>query len=149
MCTKYASGFLAVAVSLLWMSAQAHAEALKPFILGDTFAGDVKQASEIVKTKLTSQGFEIVGAYSPFAGAMVICVTNNELKTAAAKAFNGGFGAAQRVAVTDVKGKIQVAYVNPAYIGTAYGLGKFEGVFAKIKTAIGAVQTFGAENGND
>src|SRR4030067_3055724 len=147
MCTKYASRFLAVAVALLWMSAQAHAEALKPFILGDTFAGDVKQVSEIAKTKLGSERFEIVGAYSPFAGAMVICVPNNELKTAAAKAFNGGFGAAQRVAVTDVKGKIQVAYVNPAYIGTAYGLGKLEGVSAKMKAALGAVKPFGSENG--
>src|SRR4030065_2038028 len=147
MCTKYASGFLAVAVSLLRIAAQARPEALKPFILGEPFAGDVKQVSEIAKTKLTSQGFEIVGAYSPFAGAMVICVTNNELKTAAAKAFNGGFGAAQRVAVTDVKGKIQVAYVNPAYIGTAYGLGKLEGVSAKMKAALGAVKPFGSEDG--
>jgi hypothetical protein len=96
------------------ISAQASAEALKPFILGDALPGDVKQVSSLVKTKLTAQGFEVVGAYSPFAGAMVICATNNELKAAAAKAFNGGFGAAQRVAVTDVKGKIQVSYVNPA-----------------------------------
>jgi len=147
MFVSNARRFLVVAVISLWMSAQAHAEALKPFILGDTFAGDVKQVSEIAKTKLTSQGFEIVGAYSPFAGAMVICVTNNELKTAAAKALNGGFGAAQRVAVTDVKGKIQVAYVNPAYIGTAYGLGKLEGVSAKMKAALGAVKPFGSENG--
>lgn len=147
MYLSYASRFLAVAVVSLWMSTQAHAEALKPFILGDTFAGDVKQVSAIVKTKLTAQGFEIVGAYSPFAGAMVICVTNNELKMAAAKAFNGGFGAVQRVAVTDVKGKIQVSYVNPPYIGTAYGLGKLEGVSAKMNAALGAVKSFGSEKG--
>lgn len=133
--------------AFLFMSLQAAAEALKPFILGDALPGDVKQVSELVKTKLTAQGFEVVGAYSPFAGAMVICVTNNDLKTAASKAFNGGFGAAQRVSVTDVKGKIQVSYVNPAYIGTAYGLGKLEAVSAKMKAALGAVKLFGSENG--
>jgi hypothetical protein len=133
--------------AFMLMSAQASAEALKPFILGDALPGDVKQVSELVKTKLTAQGFEVVGAYSPFAGAMVICATNNELKAAAAKAFNGGFGAAQRVSVTDVKGKIQVSYVNPAYIGTAYGLGKLEGVSARMKAALGAVQPFGSEKG--
>lgn len=140
-------GTLILSCALLLASAPAAAEALKPFILGDTLAGDVNQVASQVKTKLTANGFEIVGAYSPFPGATVICVTNNELKTAAGKAFNGAFGVAQRVAVTDVKGKIQVAYVNPAYIGTAYGLGKLEGVSAKMKAALGAVKPFGSQNG--
>lgn len=147
MWKNYIIKSLVLGVTLLWVTSQAAAEALKPFILGDALPGDVKQVSELVKTKLTAQGFEVVGSYSPFPGAMVICVTNNDLKTAAAKAFNGGFGAAQRVAVTDVKGKIQVSYVNPAYIGTAYGLGKLEGVSAKMKTALGAVKPFGSANG--
>lgn len=147
MWSRTASRLLIVAGIFLWMSSQASAEVLKPFILGDALPGDVKQVSELVKTKLTAQGFEVVGAYSPFAGAMVICATNNDIKAAAAKAFNGGFGVAQRVAVTDVKGKIQVSYVNPAYIGTAYGLGKLENVSAKMKTALGAVKPFGSENG--
>ena len=74
-----ASRFLVLGAAFLWVSTQAAAEPLKPFILGDTLAGDVRQVSELVKTKLTAQGFEIVGAYSPFPGAMVICVTNNDL----------------------------------------------------------------------
>lgn len=125
----------------------ASAEALKPFILGDAIAGDLKQVSEVVKTKLMSQGFEIVGSYSPYPSAVVICATNNDLKSAAAKAYNGGFGVAQRVGVTEVKGKIQVSYVNPAYIGTAYGMGKLEGVSARMKAALGAVKPFGSEHG--
>jgi hypothetical protein len=138
--------FLAIAAILL-MSSQASAETLRPFILGDTPPGDLKQVTDAVKLKVTAAGFEIVGSYSPFANATVICVTNNDLKTAAAKAFNGGFGAAQRISVTDVKGKIQVAYVNPAYLGTAYGMGKLESVSSKLKTALGAVKAFGSENG--
>lgn len=139
--------WLLLSFAFLGLPGKASAEALKPFILGDTLAGDVKQVSELVKTKLAAQDFQIVGAYSPYPGAMVICATNNDLKSAAAKAFNGGFGAAQRVAVTEVKGKIQVSYVNPAYIGTAYGMGKLESVSAKMKTALGAVKPFGSEKG--
>ena len=147
MWIKSTSKILIVVGAFLWMSTQAAAESLKPFILGDTPPGDLKLATESVKTKLTQQGFEIVGSYSPFAGAMVVCVTNNDLKTAAAKVPNGGFGAAQRVSVTDVKGKIQVAYVNPIYLGTAYGMGKLEDISAKLKAALGAVKSFGSEKG--
>jgi len=125
----------------------AQAVGLKPFILGDTPPGDLNKVAETVKTKLTAQGFEIVGSYSPFAGAVVICATNNDLKTAAAKTFNGAFGAAQRVSVTEVKGKIQVAYVNPAYLGTAYGMGRLESTTAKLNAALGSVKAFGSENG--
>ena len=138
--------FFAIA-AILFITGQAAAESLKPFILGDTPPGDLKQVADAVKLKVTAAGFEIVGSYSPFASAVVICVTNNDLKMAAAKSFNGGFGAAQRISVTDVKGKIQVAYVNPAYLGTAYGLGKLESISSRLKTSLGAVKDFGSENG--
>lgn len=145
MFTRYP--LILLTLLLLFTVSVAQAESLKPFILGDTPPGDLKQVAENVKSKLTLQGFEIVGSYSPYANAVVICVTNNDLKTAAAKAKNGGFGAAQRVGVTEVKGKIQVSYVNPVYIGTAYGLGKLENVSAKLKAALGSVKPFGSENG--
>lgn len=132
---------------LLLTASVAQAESLKPFILGDTPPGDLKQVAETVKSMLTMNGFEIVGSYSPYANAIVICATNNYLKVAAAKVKNGGFGVAQRIGVTAVKGKIQVSYVNPAYIGTAYGMGKLESVSAKLKSALGAVKVFGSEQG--
>ena len=125
----------------------AQAESLMPFIMGDTPPGDLKQVVETVKSRLTIYGFEIVGGYYPFPAAAVICVTDNELKTTAAKMQDGGFGAAQRVAVTEVGGKIQVSYVNPAYLGTAYGLGKLQNISAKLKAALGAVKPFGSEKG--
>jgi len=147
MWTRFLSKFFFAVAAVIWMSSQAAAETLKPFVLGDTPPGDLKQVADAVKLKVTAAGFEIVGSYSPFANAVVICVTNNDLKTTAAKVPNGGFGAAQRISVTDVKGKIQVAYVNPAYLGTAYGMGKLESVSSKLKTALGAVKVFGSENG--
>ncbi len=123
------------------------AEMLKPYILGNTPPGNLQQVANKVESALKAQRFEIVGRYVPYPSAVVICATNRELKAAAAKAKNGGFGVAQRVAITEVDGKLQVSYVNPAYLGTAYGLGRLEGVSGKLKAALGAVQTFGSEKG--
>ena len=147
MWTRFLNKLLLAIAAIFLISSQASAEALRPFILGDTPPGDLKQVADAVKLKVTVAGFEIVGSYSPFANAVVICVTNNDLKTTAAKVPNGGFGAAQRISVTDVNGKIQVAYVNPAYLGTAYGMGKLDSISGKLKTALGAVKVFGSEKG--
>lgn len=120
---------------------------LKPFILGTAPAGNTEQTVAAVKSALKAQGFDEAGSYSPYASATVIVVTSPELKAAAARANNGGFGAGQRVAVTEVKGKLQVSYMNPAYLGAAYGLGKLETVSEKLKTALGATKEFGAVDG--
>ncbi len=134
-----------IALLLAFGSALAQAEVLRPYILGDTPSGDFNQVSNKVAQTLKAQGFEVVGTYDPYPGARVICVTSPELKVAAAKVRNGGFGVVQRVALTELAGRIQVSYVNPAYLGTAYGLGKLEGVSAKLKTALGAVKDFGSK----
>lgn len=120
---------------------------LKPYILGNPMTGDMTAVVSSVKGALKTQGFEEAGSYSPYPGATVIVVTSPELKAAAARAKYGGFGAGQRVAVTDQQGKLQVSYANPAYIGAAYGLGKLESVAGHLKSALGAVQEFGSENG--
>ena len=123
----------------------AQAEVLKPFVLGKAVSGKMADVTEYTKAQLTGQGFTIVGTYSPYPNATVICASHPDLSAAAAKAENGGFGAAQRVAITEVNGKLQVAYVNPAYMGTAYGMGKLESVSAKLKAALGHEQEFGAK----
>lgn len=133
-----------VAVLLSVCVFSVRAEVLKPYVLADVTTGDLRQTVEKVKSALGANGFELVGTYQPYANAMVICATNAELKAAAAKAENGGFGVVQRVAVTEVDGKLQISYVNPTYLGTAYGLGKLPGVAAALKTALGAKETFGS-----
>src|SRR4030067_1093608 len=140
----------AVLVGLAAVAPQVAADEvrLKPFILGTAPAGNLEQAVADVKSSLKAQGFDEAGSYSPYPGATVIVVTSPELKAAAARARkNGGFGAGQRVAVTDYKGKLQVSYMNPAYLGAAYGLGKLEAVSEKLKTALGATREFGAVDG--
>jgi hypothetical protein len=123
----------------------AQAEVLKPFVLGKTPPGNMMEVVEYAKTQLTDQGFTIVGSYVPFPAATVIAASHPELSAAAAEAENGGFGAAQRVAITDVNGTLQLSYMNPAYLGTAYGLGKLESVSAKLAAALGREQEFGAK----
>jgi len=130
---------------ILAMFSTARAEVLKPFVLGKTPPGSMADVVEYTKVQLTNQGFTIVGSYMPYPNATVICASHPDLTAAAAAAENGGFGAVQRVAVTEVDGKLQTSYVNPAYMGTAYGLGKLESVSAGLADALGHEQEFGAE----
>ena len=123
----------------------AQAEVLIPFVLGKAVPGSMADVVEYTKVQLTGQGFTIVGTYSPYPNATVICASHPDISAAAAKAENGGFGAAQRVAITEIEGKLQLSYVNPAYLGTAYGLGKLESVSAKLEAALGHEQEFSAK----
>lgn len=141
---KHKFSFL-VLLLVLGVFSLARAEILKPFILGTTPAGSMADVVEYTKARLTDQGFTIVGSYMPYPNATVICASDPDLIAAAEKAPNGGFGAAQRVAVTEVDGKLQTTYMNPSYLGTAYGLGKLETISAKLEAALGRVKEFGAE----
>jgi len=119
---------------------------LKPFVLGTTPAGNLEQVVTSVKAALKAQGFDEAGSYSPYPGAHIIVVTSPEIKAAAAKSEHGGFGAAERVAVTDVKGKIQVSYVNPVYMANAYRMAEdLKNVAAKLEAALGKGPEFGAK----
>ncbi len=145
---KHTVSKLVLAV-VFWAATAAYAapERLKPYILGNPQAGDMTQVVNLTKAALTANGFEVVGSYSPFPAATVIVATNDDLKAAASKAKNGGFGVAQRVAVTNVEGVLQVSYVNPAYIGAAYGLGNLDAVSTKLHAALGNTLSFGSEDG--
>jgi hypothetical protein len=134
-------------LSFLLMStwSPANAEKLKPFVLGNTPQGDMTTVVAAVSNKLQAQGFTLIGTYTPYPAATVICATHDDLLTAAAGATNGGFGAAQRVAVTELGGNLQVSYMNPVYLGTAYGLGKLETIAAKLEAALGHEMEFGAQ----
>jgi hypothetical protein len=135
--------FLAT-VLLLGLSTLAQAETLKPFVLGNTPPGSMAEVAEYAKTQLTKHGFTVVGSYEPFPGATVIAASHPDISGVAAAAENGGFGVAQRVAVTKGDDMLQLTYVNPAYLGTAYGLGKLETVSAALEAALGREQEFGA-----
>ena len=119
---------------------------LKPFILAAKGAGDVVQKVEATKAALTKAGFTVAGSYSPYANTTVIAVTNDELRSTAAKSEHGGFGAAMRVAVVKVKDEVQVSYTNPPYWANAYRMaGELKDTAAKLQAALGKIEEFGAK----
>lgn len=137
--------FAVVLLGLGAVAAQAE-DVLKPFVLGSKGPGVLADKVEAAKSALTAQGFTIAGSYSPYPDATILVVTNDELKANAAKSEHGGFGAAQRVAVTRVKDEIQVSYTNPVYMANGYRMtDDLKGVAAKLQTALGKVEEFGAK----
>ena len=135
----------AAALALSATLAFAQDVVLKPFVLGSKEPGDLAQKLEATKAALTKAGFTVAGSYSPYPGAAVIGVTNDELRSTAAKSEHGGFGAAMRVAVTKVKDEVQVSYTNPPYLANAYRMaGDLKDTAAKLQTALGRIEEFGA-----
>lgn len=133
-------------MALLAGTAFADDALLKPFVLASKGPGDFAQKVEATKAALVGQGFTVAGSYSPYPGATVIAVTDDELRTTAAKSEHGGFGAALRVSVTKVKDEIQVAYTNPVYMANAYRMaGDLRNTAAKLQAALGKVEEFGAQ----
>ncbi|HHJ13896.1 MAG TPA: hypothetical protein ENJ79_05895 [Gammaproteobacteria bacterium] len=109
-------------------------EVLKPFVLAYKTSGDINAVAEEVKGKIQSAGFEIAGSYSPYDGAIIIAITNDDLKKSAASSDFGGYAAGQRVTVTKVGDEIQVAYTNPMYFANAYRLEDTSGAASALKT---------------
>jgi hypothetical protein len=100
------------------------------------------------KTKLEAAGFTIAGEYAPYDGAHIIIVTNDDLKKAAASHSRGGYIAAQRVALTDINGKIQVSYTYPYYMAKVYRVDSdLKTVTDKLKQALGFAEYFGPDKG--
>lgn len=119
---------------------------LKPFVLASKGPGEVAAKVEDVKAALTKHGFTVAGAYTPYPNATIIAVTNDEMRTTAAKSEHGGFGAAQRVSVTKVGNDVQVAYTNPTYMSHAYRMaGDLKDTTAKLQVALGRIEEFGAK----
>ena len=134
------------ALSLSAGLAAAQDAVLKPFILGSKGAGDLAQKVEATKTALTANGFTVVGSYTPYANTTIIAVTNDELRSLAAKSEMGGFGAAQRVAVVKAGNDVQVSYANPIYLSHAYRMaGEPKDTAAKLQAALGKVEEYGAK----
>ncbi|MCK4743696.1 MAG: hypothetical protein KAT25_07750 [Sulfuriflexus sp.] len=108
-----------------------------------TMAAQVKSTS----AALQAAGFEVVGTYQPYAAATVISVTNAALKTAAAKTDFGGYGAVVRVAVTQAGDKVQVSYVNPAWMSASFKMAAdLTAVDKQLAKALGGASAYGAQD---
>jgi hypothetical protein len=119
-----------------------------PYVLAAQEAANVADRVDGVKQALAVGGFELVGEYSPYAGAHILVVTNADLKKAAAVSDFGGYGAGVRVALTQAGDQVQTAYTNPLYKQHIYRLnGGLSGVAAALEKALGKQQDFGMEKG--
>ena len=142
------SMLLSAVLMFVTTGAQAADVLLKPFVLGSKAAGTVADKTDQVKTALTGGGYTVVGEYAPYVGANILIVTNDELKKNAAASEHGGYGAVQRVAITEVDKDVQVSYTNPLYMANVYRMsGDLSGVAASLATALGKVEEFGSAKG--
>ena len=136
---------LLLPVLLFCMTAAADT-AYQPFVLASINDAGLEQQTEATVDALIGAGFTIAGQYSPLENTSVIVVTSPELQEIAAKSDKGGYGAGERVSVTEREGKTEVALVNPLYIQYAYRLeGDMQGVYDQLSEALGNVEPFGAE----
>jgi len=136
-------------MSWLFFSQVAYAEQawLKPYYMASQSNGALPEVVKTTTSALSSAGFSIVGTYQPYAGATVISVTNDALKSAAAKTEFGGYGAVIRVAVTKVGDKVQVSYVNPAWMAASYKMqSDLTAVSKQLASALGGSTPYGAED---
>ena len=149
---SYQSVFTKFLISTFLMLASLSVSAvqLKPFVLASNAPGDFTQTVTDTKAKLTSAGFEVIGEYTPYSGATIIIVTSDALKNNAKATDFGGYGAIQRVSITDINDSIQVAFTNPVYMAKAYRLkGSLDDVADALKGALGEQQDFGSKKGLD
>jgi len=122
---------------------------LKPFVVASESSGSLSASTAATVSALQAAGFEVAGQYSPVESTNIIVVTNNELKSIAAKSARGGYAAGQRVSVTETDGNVEVAYINPVYIQYAYHLqGDMQPVYTSLIEALGMERTCGGGNKN-
>ncbi|MDH5484156.1 MAG: hypothetical protein OEY43_02880 [Gammaproteobacteria bacterium] len=137
----------ALAIGLIASAAQA-ADKHLPFVLASNDAGTIADKLDATKQALQGNGFEIAGEYSPFKGAHIIVVTNDELKKAAASHSRGGYVAGQRISLTEMNNKVQVSYTNPFYMAKAYHIkSNLDATTASLKKALGSIQSYGPAEG--
>ena len=138
--------FIAALTLLSLNTAMADDAILKPFVLASKGSGDLATVADATKAKLTASGFTIAGTYTPYPAATILIVTSDELKKNAGESEHGGFGAVQRVAITKVKGDIQVSYTNPVYMANGYRMkGDLQNVASALEKSLGKIEEFGAK----
>ncbi len=145
MTHKALKGVLLSALLLLSGSVLAADAVLKPFVLASKSSGTIAERAGQVKAALTGAGFVVVGEYAPYSGTDIIIVTSDELKKNAAASEFGGYGAVQRVSLSEVGGEVQVSYTNPVYMANVYRMsGDLANVSAALAKALGRMEEFGA-----
>jgi hypothetical protein len=146
---KHWTKLLLASMAVVAAAAMAQDEAAyRPFVLAAVNATGLEQQAVATTAALEGAGFTVAGQYAPLDKTRVIVVTSPELQAVAASSERGGYGAAQRISLTEREGKTEVAFVNPLYIQHAYRLGgELQPVLDRLVGTLGRVEEFGAKKG--
>ncbi len=129
-------------------SSRADDALLKPFVLSYSGAGNIDAKLAEVKAAVNREGFQVVGEYAPYKGAHIVVVTNDLLRNSASKSKFGGYGAIQRVSLTEKGKDLQVSYTNPLYMAQAYRMkDDLADIAGKLEKALGRKEAFGSKKG--
>lgn len=122
--------------------------AYQPFILASINESNLAEQTDATIAALEEAGFTVAGRYAPLPNANVVVVTSPELLAIAAQSDKGGYGAGQRISVTERDGKTEVAFVNPLYLQHAYRMGAdLREIHDRLATALGNLESFGTKKG--
>ena len=121
---------------------------LKPLVLASTSADDFDIIAANTEGAIAAAGYEIIGSYTPYPGALALVFTSDTLRQTAGKTPLGAFGSVLRASVTAVDDQVQVGFVNPVYLANAYRLkDDFADEREKLITALGFDTDFGSKRG--
>jgi hypothetical protein len=133
---------------LLFSTPLAADTAYQPFILASINESSLTDQTDAAIAALEEAGFTVAGRYAPLPNANVVVVTSPELLAIAAQSDKGGYGAGQRISVTERDGKTEVAFVNPLYLQHAYRMGAdLREIHDRLATALGNLESFGTKKG--
>jgi hypothetical protein len=117
----------------------------QPFILASINETNLEEQAASTAATLTAAGYSVAGKHAPRDHSMVIVVTSPRLLAIAAQSEKGGYGAGQRISITEKDGKTEVAFVNPLYIQHAYRMQEdMQEIHDSLSETLGNRETYGA-----
>ena len=90
------------------------AAGFRPFVLASVSETGLEQQAATTTAALEGAGFTVAGHYAPLDNTRVIVVTSPELQAVAARGERGGYGAAQRIGLTDGLVRLSVGLEDAA-----------------------------------
>ena len=133
-----------ILLSFIILNASADTQ-IKPFVMATPDGSNFEQVVASSRSRLSKAGFEILGEYAPYPNASILIFTNAQIKDIATKSERGGYGAALRMAITDLNAEIQLSYTNPVYWANAYRLNdNLHLISQTLATAFNARDQFGS-----
>ena len=138
--------FSLLAMAMLLTSTVAAKDAIyRPYVVASAGPGTLVDKTRSTRRALEDAGFELVGQYSPVEGTNILVVTNDEMKKIAAMSARGGYGAGQRVSISEAGDNIEVTFMNPVYTQFGYRLeGDMQPVYDALVASLGKTEFCGA-----